>query len=89
MCSCFCAQACNIPQSDVMDNHERYLASWLGRMGDDPSFIFKASTAATKACDLILSFSGHAEVEGEDEAEGEDDKPKSKRGSRSRKSRAA
>ena len=89
MTACFLAQACNIPQSDVMDNHERYLASWLGRMGDDPSFIFKASTAATKATDLILSFSGHAEAAQTEDDEKDGDKPKPKRGRRSRKQQAA
>lgn len=66
MASCFIASACNIPESSVRDNHERYVASWLGRMGDDPGFIFKASSAASKACDYVLHFSGHAELEQEE-----------------------
>jgi antirestriction protein ArdC len=69
--SCFIASACNIPETSVRDNHERYVASWLGRMGDDPSFIFRASSAAAKACDYVLHFSGHAEIE-EDEDEVEE-----------------
>lgn len=64
MASCFLAQACNIPHSDVMDNHERYLASWLGRMGDDPSFIFKASSQASKVCEHVLAYSGRDEQNG-------------------------
>jgi len=76
MASCFMASACQIPQSDVMDNHERYMASWLGRMGDDPSFIFKASTLAAKTTEHLLSYSGHEDViggqHGTKELEGEE-----------------
>lgn len=68
MASCFLASACNIPLSDVMDNHERYLASWLGRMNDDPSFIFRASSAAAKATEYVLAFSGYEDAVGGQQA---------------------
>jgi antirestriction protein ArdC len=92
MASCFLAQACAIPQSQVMDNHERYLAHWLQAMGGDPSFIFKASSAATKATDLILSYSGHQEAVGnggDNGGDNEDDEQPAKPKGKSRKAKAA
>jgi antirestriction protein ArdC len=54
---CYLATALNIPQSDDLENHSRYLASWLKAMDNDPKWIFKASQEASKAADFILSFS--------------------------------
>jgi antirestriction protein ArdC len=67
--SCFLANACNVPMSDDLTNHNAYVSSWLERMGNDPAFIFKASSLASKACEYVLKISGHTEVEEEEEAE--------------------
>ena len=53
--SCFVAQAIGVPNGEGLENHASYLASWLRCMNDDPSFIFKASTQASKVADLLLS----------------------------------
>lgn len=45
------------PQSDDLTNHKAYLASWLKALRNDTRFIFRASSAASKAVDYILSFS--------------------------------
>lgn len=50
----FMCQELQVPQSDDLTNHVSYLKSWLDSMKADPSFIFKASTQASKVCDLLL-----------------------------------
>jgi antirestriction protein ArdC len=45
-----------IPQNEALENHAAYLQSWLKEMRDDPSYIFKASTQASRAADYLLSF---------------------------------
>jgi antirestriction protein ArdC len=44
-----------VPQSDDLTNVTAYLKSWLKSLRDDASYIFKASSAASKAADHILS----------------------------------
>jgi len=50
----------NVPQGESLENHASYLKSWLEQMKGDSSFIFKASTQASKVCDFLLS---HVEQE--------------------------
>ncbi len=54
--SCYLSQELRIPGGERLDNHARYVASWLKEMRGDPSFIFKASTQASKVTDYLLSF---------------------------------
>ena len=46
-----------VPQSEDLSNHHAYLKSWLQALRNDNRFIFRASTAANKAADFVLSFS--------------------------------
>ncbi len=46
-----------VPQSADLSNHQAYLANWLQALRNDNRFIFRASTAANKAADFLLSFS--------------------------------
>jgi len=57
----FMCSELQIPQSDDLSNTQAYLDSWLKSLQDDPKFIFKASTAASKAADFVLSFSRQTE----------------------------
>lgn len=57
MASAFALAELGVPQSDDLTNHESYLASWLKGMRDDPRFIFRASTEASRAVDYLLGFS--------------------------------
>ncbi len=56
----FLSTELNVPQSDDLTNHVSYLKSWLDAMKGDPSFIFKASTQASKVCDYLLARAGRA-----------------------------
>lgn len=53
--SYLCAEL-GVPQGEDLANHAAYLRSWLTAMKADPSFIFRASTWASKATDYLLSF---------------------------------
>jgi len=55
--ACFLATALGIPNSDDLRNHSSYIQSWLQALENDPKFIFRASAAASKAADYILTFS--------------------------------
>jgi len=58
MGACFIATELRIPHcDDYLDKHTGYLAHWLTSMQNDPKWIFKASSQASKASDFILSFS--------------------------------
>ena len=59
---CFLASELGLPVSD-QTNHVAYVEHWLQAMKNDPSFIFKASTQASKAVDFILVFSRTPEPE--------------------------
>lgn len=67
MAACFALAELGVPQSDDLTNTEAYLANWLQSMQNDPTFIFKASTQASKAVDYLLSFS-RSSVEEPEEA---------------------
>jgi antirestriction protein ArdC len=60
-----------LPISDNMDNHAKYVKSWLKEMKDDPKWIFRASTQAQKVADFILHFS--KEIEENDEPQPDTD----------------
>lgn len=60
--ACFLCKQTNIPASDNMDNHSRYVASWLEALQNDRKFIFKAAAQASKATEYIMGF-GKAEAE--------------------------
>ena len=55
--ACFLASALGLPNSDDLTNHSAYIQNWLQALNDDPKFIFRASAAASKAADFILSYS--------------------------------
>jgi antirestriction protein ArdC len=57
MAACFALSELGVPQSDDLSNATAYLASWLKAMQDDPKFLFRASSDASKAVDYLLSFS--------------------------------
>lgn len=59
---CFVTSEIGLPTADNLTNHAAYLKSWLKGMNDDPTFIFKAASQASKAADFILSFSRTPEV---------------------------
>ena len=50
-----------VPQSSDLTNHQAYLKSWLEALRNDNRYIFRASTAASRAADFILSFSRQPE----------------------------
>lgn len=60
MAGCFLATELGVPQSDDLTNHVSYLKSWLGSMKDDPSFVFRASSQASKVCDYLLARAGRS-----------------------------
>lgn len=54
---CYLCGELGVPIVDRLDNHVAYLQHWLEAMRADASFIFKATTQASKAADYLLSFS--------------------------------
>jgi antirestriction protein ArdC len=52
-----------VPQSEDLTNHQAYLQSWLKALRNDSRYIFRASTAANKAADYVMSFSRQPEPE--------------------------
>lgn len=52
--ACYLCSELGIPTND--ENHHAYLDGWLRKMKQDSSFIFKASSQASKAADFIMSF---------------------------------
>jgi antirestriction protein ArdC len=50
-----CAEI-GVPCGDDLTNHASYLQSWITAMQGDSSFIFKASTQASKVTDFLLAF---------------------------------
>lgn len=59
--SCYLSAELRIPHGENMDNHVAYLKGWLTAMKGDPSFIFRASSEASKAADFILAFKSSAQ----------------------------
>ncbi|WP_187781970.1 ArdC family protein [Gimesia chilikensis] len=53
--SCYLCSELNIPMD--AQNHHAYLDGWLTKMKQDSSFIFKASSQASRAADYLMSFS--------------------------------
>jgi antirestriction protein ArdC len=51
MAASYLATELGVPQGETLENHASYLGSWLKEMKDDPSYIFKASTQASRAAD--------------------------------------
>jgi len=51
----FLASELRVPDADL-GNSASYVANWLEAMRGDPSYIFRASTAASKSADYLLSF---------------------------------
>lgn len=58
MTAAFISAELQIPQSEDLSNHAKYLSSWLESMASDPQWILKAAQQACKAADFILSFRG-------------------------------
>lgn len=52
--SCYLASELGVP-SEQFDRHVSYLKGWLQEMKANPSFIFKASSQASKTTDFLLS----------------------------------
>ncbi|QDT59429.1 DNA primase TraC [Stieleria bergensis] len=62
MSASFISTELGVPQGESFENHAAYIKSWLKAMNDDPSFIFKASTQASKVADYLLAFCDTAVV---------------------------
>jgi len=63
MGACFIASELRLPQSDdFLEQHTPYLSGWLTRLENDPGWIFRASTQASKASDFLLSFQNQTQV---------------------------
>lgn len=60
LAACFVASELHIPHGEAVENHTAYLRSWLDAMKADPSFIFRASSQASKVCDFLHSFAFHS-----------------------------
>lgn len=52
--ACYLASELNIPGSDDVSNHAKYLKNWLKGMKNDTKFIFQAAQQASKSVDFIL-----------------------------------
>lgn len=57
LCSSYLLAETGVPQSDDLSTHTAYLSNWLKALKNDTRFIFRASTAASKAADCVLRFS--------------------------------
>ena len=55
--SCFMMGELGFATTAYLTNHSAYLKSWLRAMKDDVSFVFRASSQASKTTDFLLSFS--------------------------------
>ena len=56
--ACYMSTELCVPQGESLDNHARYVASWLTAMKADSSYIFKAASQASKVADYLLAFAG-------------------------------
>jgi antirestriction protein ArdC len=56
MTSCFVCSELGLALAEGIENHAAYVSNWLKVLKNDPSFIFRASTQASKAADYLLSF---------------------------------
>jgi len=55
--SCFMMSELGLPMAESLDNHATYVKGWLREMNNNPKFIFKAASQASKAVEFIVSFS--------------------------------
>lgn len=56
MSASFLTAELGVPHGEPLEGHAAYLKHWLEGMKGDSSFIFKASTQASKVTDFLLSF---------------------------------
>lgn len=61
--SCYLSAELRIPHGEDISNHVAYLKGWLSAMKADPSFIFRASSEASKAADFILAFTASVQAQ--------------------------
>ena len=66
MTACFVASELDIPNGESLENHAAYLKSWLEGMRGDVSWVFKASTQASKTTDFLLGFVRESNTESEE-----------------------
>jgi antirestriction protein ArdC len=59
----YLASEVGIPIADNLENHARYLDSWLKEMRADSRVIFQVTSAASKGADFILAFSRQPQPE--------------------------
>ena len=52
----FLSTELGIPQGETLENHAAYLGAWLKEMKNDPGYIFKASTQASRVADFLMAF---------------------------------
>ena len=57
----FLSAELGVPQGESLDNHAAYVKCWLETMKADPTYIFRASTQASKVADYLLSFKRQTE----------------------------
>lgn len=57
MASCFVSAELGVPNGEALENHAAYVQSWLQAMRGDNTFIFRASSQASKVADYLLKFS--------------------------------
>lgn len=50
-------------EQELRADHAEYIKSWLGALRNDSKFLFSAMSKASKACELLESFSTEAAVE--------------------------
>lgn len=55
--ACYLAGELGLPIEQTIGNHAAYLRHWLEQMTADPSFIFQATSQASRAANYVLSFS--------------------------------
>lgn len=55
--ACYLAAQLGIPIGEHLESHAAYLACWVKELESDNKAIFKAAAQASKAADLIMSFS--------------------------------
>lgn len=71
--ACYLAGQLGVPIGEHLESHAAYLAAWVKELETDNRAIFKAAAQASKAADLILSFSKQEEDEPEAVLAGQED----------------
>lgn len=55
--ACFVAAEIGVPMAEaILPENQKYINTWLSRMGSDPRFIFEAAKYASKVTDYLLAF---------------------------------